>query len=83
MMQKHFRNLTPLRDDIKISRKFSIFTFVKIDGGGGKVVYLYKRISLFPFKKRISAVKIDGGGGQGIYLYNVKIQACPNFLVYP
>ncbi len=28
-----------------------IFYILKIDGGGGKSVYLYKRISLFPSKK--------------------------------
>ncbi len=40
---------------------------VKIDGGGGKVAYLYRQISLFPLKRVNSAVKIDGGGVQDVF----------------
>ncbi len=36
---------------------------VKIDEDGGKNVYLYKRISLFPLKRGNLAVNIDWGRG--------------------
>ncbi len=54
---------------------WEILYIVEIDWGGGKVAYLYKRISLFPLKKGNSAVKIDGGKGsrclslQDVYLF--------------
>ncbi len=54
-------------------REIFYLYIVKIDGGGGKVIYLYRRIPLFPLKKGNSVVKIDWGGGQDVYLYNVKI----------
>ncbi len=58
-----------------------LYIIVKIDGGRGLNVYLYRWISLFPVKKGNSTVKIDGGGGQDVYLYNVKIGNFPEILI--
>ncbi len=56
----------------KFQEEITYLYIVKIDGGGGEIVYLYTRISLFQLKKGNLSVKIDEWS-QAFYLYNVPL----------
>ena len=84
-MQKSTLHIQELHSQLGTTSKFwGNSLSVKIDGGGGKDVYLYWRISHFPLKKGNSAVKIDGGRGSRTLSLQCKDREFPrNFDVIP